>query len=108
MWQTMTTLSDEKYFKVLEEDTAIVLVGENEDQWSSLAQTELRKANITFTFFSWSDLKEARKSGEWVRYPVLEHWKNGQLREAIVGFSQDKFRRFVQQFVRSESTTHER
>lgn len=97
------TSCDEKYFEVLDaSEAAVVLVGEKEDQWSSLAQDELRKANIPFTFFSWSDMKEARKSGEWLRFPVLEYWKNGQLREAIVGFSQDKFRRFAQQFVRGE------
>jgi hypothetical protein len=96
------TSFDTQYFEILDRGDlqVVLLIGEKGEQWSSLAEKELVKANVPFVFLPWSELCEARKSGEWVRYPILEHWKKGQLRETIVGFSQEKFRRFSQQFAR--------
>lgn len=96
------TSFDRKYFETVEGSASqvVVLIGEKGDQWSTLAEKELMKANVPFIFFPWSELKEARKAGEWVRYPVLEHWKKGTLKETITGFSQEKFRRFAHYFVR--------
>jgi len=91
---------DESYFELLETGcgenrTAVVLVGEEDEQWTEQAQNELKRANVPFSFFSWSKLKDARQSGEWIRYPVLQFWKQGRLVNEITGFSQHQYRRFV-------------
>ena len=97
----MTPSKDQAYFDLIETDQhLVVLVGELDEQWTLLAQTELKKANVPFTFFPWSELKEARVASEWIRFPVLQFWDQGELATEIIGFSQDRYRRFAHAFAK--------
>ena len=98
----MILSEDQRYFDLIDQATepTVVLVGEHHDQWTVLAESELKKAHIPHTFFSWSALTEARVQGEWVRFPVLQLWQDNVLKVEVVGFSQEKYRRLAQAYLR--------
>lgn len=98
----MKPCKDQDYFDLISntDQHVVVLVGESHDQWTLLAEAELKKADVPFEFFSWSELREARVSGEWVRFPVLQLWTEGDLESEIIGFSQEKYRKFAHQYAK--------
>jgi hypothetical protein len=78
---TMTRSKDQAYFDLIDTDQhLVVLVGELNEQWTLLAQSELKKANVPFSFSRGPSLKRRGLRANGYVFPSFNSGTKGSFR----------------------------
>jgi hypothetical protein len=84
------------FFELMEVPSPkIMVLGEDDEQWSQLVCDFFRRSEVDYYFFRWNEIPAARLSLELVRMPVTQCWANGQLLTEVVGYRAEELKQFL-------------
>lgn len=87
------------YYSSIDRETPTVLVlGEIEEQWTSMTMSYLEHNSVSVVFLPWSQLQEVRLSSELVYYPITQLWMGGKLQQEVVGYHAEELRQVINLF----------
>ena len=83
------------YSSIEREDLTVIILGEAEEQWTSMTMAYLENNSVQMLFLPWSEMQDVRLSSELVYYPVTQLWTDGKLQQEVVGYQADELRQVI-------------
>jgi hypothetical protein len=96
---------EDTYFTVIERDgPTVVLLGESEEQWTSMTLSYLEKNDVPVVFLPWTHLHAVRQALDVVHYPITQCWFGGKLQREVVGYQAEDLRQIVDAYLYAKSS----
>jgi hypothetical protein len=95
---------DDLYFTVIEQPgPTVVVLGEADEQWTSMTISYLEKNAVTVEFLPWAHLHNVRLALEVTQYPIVQCWVGGKMRREVVGYQAEGLRQLVDDYFHLKS-----